>query len=96
MGRELDIEDRIGGTLHIMGTPDYPVVLTSLYDDTAAAGFDLEGDPQGILKVRKGKGLSVVPERDNPLPEAGLWLARAYSRSKRPWCARSARPDWST
>ncbi len=28
----------------------------------------LEGDPQGILKVRKGKGLSVVPERDNPLP----------------------------
>ncbi len=28
----------------------------------------LEGDPQGILKVRKEKGLSVVPERDNPLP----------------------------
>ena len=28
----------------------------------------LEGDPQGILKVRKEKGLSVVQERDNPLP----------------------------
>jgi di/tricarboxylate transporter len=28
----------------------------------------LEGDPQGILKVRKEKGLAVVPERDNPLP----------------------------
>ncbi len=28
----------------------------------------LEGDPKGILKVRKEKGLSVVPERDNPLP----------------------------
>jgi di/tricarboxylate transporter len=28
----------------------------------------LEGDPQGILKVKKEKGLSMVPERDNPLP----------------------------
>lgn len=28
----------------------------------------LEGDPEGILKVRKEKGLSVVQERDNPLP----------------------------
>jgi di/tricarboxylate transporter len=28
----------------------------------------LEGDPKGILKVRKEKGLAVVPERDNPLP----------------------------
>ena len=28
----------------------------------------LEGDPQGILKIRKEKGLAVVPERDNPLP----------------------------
>lgn len=29
----------------------------------------LEGDPEGILKVRKEKGLSVVQERDNPLPD---------------------------
>ena len=28
----------------------------------------LEGDPEGILKVRKEKGLLVVPERDNPIP----------------------------
>jgi di/tricarboxylate transporter len=28
----------------------------------------LEGDPQGILKVKKEKGLAMVPERDNPLP----------------------------
>ena len=41
------MEDRIGGTLQILGTTDYPVILTSLYDDTAAAGFDLNGDPQG-------------------------------------------------
>jgi di/tricarboxylate transporter len=29
----------------------------------------LEGNPEGILKVRKEKGLAVVQERDNPLPE---------------------------
>ena len=28
----------------------------------------LEGDPQGILKLRTQKGIEVVPERDNPLP----------------------------
>ncbi|BCR05953.1 membrane protein [Desulfuromonas versatilis] len=27
----------------------------------------LEGNPEGILKVRKKKGLTVVPERDNPV-----------------------------
>ncbi len=26
----------------------------------------LEGDPQAILKVRKGQGLAIVPEQDNP------------------------------
>ncbi len=29
----------------------------------------LEGDPEGILKVSKEKGIAVVPERDNPLPD---------------------------
>ena len=29
----------------------------------------LEGDPEGILKVRKEKGIAVVAERDNPLPD---------------------------
>jgi di/tricarboxylate transporter len=29
----------------------------------------LEGDPEGILKVRKEKGIAVVQERDNPLPD---------------------------
>jgi len=28
----------------------------------------LEGNPEAILKVRKSKGLTVIPERDNPLP----------------------------
>jgi len=31
----------------------------------------LEGNPEGILKVRHKKGLEVVPERDNPLGQGG-------------------------
>ena len=45
-GRPLDIIDRIGGMLHIVGQPGNPVVLTSLADDTAGAGFGLDGLPQ--------------------------------------------------
>ncbi|MCA9084827.1 MAG: hypothetical protein KDA81_12260, partial [Planctomycetaceae bacterium] len=46
MGRPLDIEDRIGGVLHIVGQPGKPVVLTSLDDDTVGAGLNLSGLPQ--------------------------------------------------
>ncbi|QEG01009.1 Matrixin [Stieleria maiorica] len=44
-GKALDIQTRIGGTLHIIGQPDYPVVLTTLDDDTIGAGFDPSGAP---------------------------------------------------
>jgi DNA-binding beta-propeller fold protein YncE len=37
-GRQLDIRDRIGGTMHIVGQPDFPVILTSLKDDSVGAG----------------------------------------------------------
>ncbi|GAB5405864.1 MAG: hypothetical protein Aurels2KO_40950 [Aureliella sp.] len=43
LGRPLDITDRIGGTLQIVGAPGFPVVLTSLADDTVGAGFDPTG-----------------------------------------------------
>lgn len=46
LGRPLDIEDRIGGVLHIIGQPGKPVVLTSLHDDSVGAGFNLIGLPQ--------------------------------------------------
>ena len=46
-GRPLDVTDRIGGMLHVIGQPGYPVIVTSLRDDTAAAGFTPEGRPQG-------------------------------------------------
>ncbi|MEQ1829069.1 MAG: hypothetical protein ABL921_24110, partial [Pirellula sp.] len=42
-GRPSDIKDRIGGSLQLLGSPGFPVVLTSLSDDTIGAGFDFAG-----------------------------------------------------
>ena len=41
-----DIADRIGGSLQVLGHPDFPVVLTTLADDTVGAGFTLDGKAQ--------------------------------------------------
>lgn len=41
-----DIADRIGGSLQLVGQPDFPVVLTTLADDFAGAGFAPDGRPQ--------------------------------------------------
>ncbi|RMF98938.1 MAG: hypothetical protein D6741_09015, partial [Planctomycetota bacterium] len=45
-GRPLEIDDRIGGVVQIVGMPGAPVVLTSLSDDTVGAGLNLRGEPQ--------------------------------------------------
>ena len=45
MGRPLDIDDRIGGRLQVVGHPRAPVVLTSLTDDSASAGLTPQGAP---------------------------------------------------
>jgi hypothetical protein len=42
-GSASDIDDRIGGTVHIVGRADRPVVLTSYADDTVGAGKDVFG-----------------------------------------------------
>ncbi len=39
--------DRIGGSLQIVGFPDFPVVLTTLADDSVGAGFT----PTGVAQV---------------------------------------------
>ncbi|MBM4022321.1 MAG: matrixin family metalloprotease, partial [Planctomycetes bacterium] len=39
-GYGLDIDDRIGGTVQVVGHPGYPVVMTSLADDTAGSSVD--------------------------------------------------------
>ncbi|MQG87358.1 MAG: tandem-95 repeat protein [SAR202 cluster bacterium] len=44
-GRPLEIDDRIGGALQIIGQPKSPVVLTSLRDDSVGAGITPAGDP---------------------------------------------------
>ncbi|WP_143543664.1 S8 family serine peptidase [Rhodopirellula sp. MGV] len=41
-----DISDRIGGTVHILGLPGVPVVLTSLKDDSVGAGRKTDGTAQ--------------------------------------------------
>ncbi|KAA5546992.1 tandem-95 repeat protein [Roseiconus nitratireducens] len=43
-GDPLDISDRIGGSLYVLGATNRPVIFTSLDDDTVAAGFDLAGE----------------------------------------------------
>ncbi|NMC50751.1 MAG: ABC transporter ATP-binding protein, partial [Desulfovibrio sp.] len=45
-GTALEIDDRIGGTIQIVGMPGHPVVLTALADDSLGAGFDLFDRPQ--------------------------------------------------
>lgn len=45
-GVPLDITDRVGGTIQIVGTPGHSVVLTSLKDDTVGAGLLPNGLPQ--------------------------------------------------
>ncbi len=45
-GNALDIDDRIGGMLHVSGQPGFPVIFTSLRDDSVGAGFTPQGTPQ--------------------------------------------------
>ncbi len=42
-GTPLETIDRIGGTIHVLGTSGHPVVLTSLSDDSIGAGFSPDG-----------------------------------------------------
>ncbi len=44
-GRSLDIADRIGGSVQIIGQPGFPVIMTALTDDSVGAGFEPDGTP---------------------------------------------------
>ena len=48
-GTQFDIDDRIGGTVQIIGQPGFPVVMTSLFDSEVGAGVDVDG--QGVLET---------------------------------------------
>ena len=56
-GYGLDIDDRIGGTVHVVGQPGYPVILTSLRDDSVGAGLDPLGN---IVKDTNTDGTTSV------------------------------------
>jgi hypothetical protein len=56
----LDIKDRIGGSLQVLGSPGFPVVLTSLNDDSIGAGFDFSG--KSLLDTNgNGNATSAAP-----------------------------------
>ncbi len=42
-GTPLDIDNRVGGSIQIVGQPNFPVILTSLSDDSVGAGFGIDG-----------------------------------------------------
>ena len=44
-GSPLDHANRIGGSIQIMGQPGFPVILTSIGDDSVGAGFGVDGRP---------------------------------------------------
>ncbi|MAR10467.1 MAG: hypothetical protein CL681_10895 [Blastopirellula sp.] len=63
-GRPLDIDDRIGGALRVVGQPGSPVVFTSLADDSVGAGFtSSDGEPQ----------TDTNNDGDQSLPMPGDW-----------------------
>ncbi|MEI7780428.1 MAG: fibronectin type III domain-containing protein, partial [Planctomycetota bacterium] len=66
-GYGLDIDDRIGGTVQVVGQPGYPVILTSLKDDTVGASLDPLGRP---TKDTGNDG--------GTLPSAGDWRSLKF------------------
>ncbi len=42
-GTPVEIIDRVGGTIHVLGTVGHPVILTDLNDDSVGAGFTPSG-----------------------------------------------------
>ena len=74
MGRPLDIDDRIGGHLQVVGHPRAPVVLTALTDDRVSAGLTPQGSPNwdtdnngNIFDQVGPQALPTIGEIDNGL-----------------------------
>jgi len=57
-GQLFETDDRIGGTLHVIGQPGFPVVMTSLNDDTVGAGVQPDGQSQIDTN---NNGLATIP-----------------------------------
>ncbi len=85
-----DIADRIGGSLQVVGHPDFPVVLTSLLDDTVGAGFTPDGKPNvdsdnnGINLDENGDPIFIPTSGTSTnvvAPPPGLPLSPEYDRT---------------
>ncbi|GAB5403864.1 MAG: hypothetical protein Aurels2KO_20950 [Aureliella sp.] len=64
-GLPLDNANRIGGSIQLVGQPGFPVILTSVSDNTVGAGFDLNGNVQTDTTNLIGTGiLPTGPEVD--------------------------------
>jgi hypothetical protein len=67
-GRLSSVGDRVGGTVQILGQPGFPVVLTSLRDDTVGAGTQPNGLPQTDTN---NDGIATIPR-------AGDWRSLLF------------------
>ncbi|MGB8854157.1 MAG: fibronectin type III domain-containing protein [Pirellulales bacterium] len=67
-GAPLDIDDRIGGTVQVIGQPGYPVILTSLKDDSVGAGLDAVGR---LVTDTNNDGTATTPQ-------AGDWRSLKF------------------
>ncbi|MFO0922525.1 MAG: hypothetical protein U0905_08590 [Pirellulales bacterium] len=60
-GTPLDNANRIGGAIQIIGQPGFPVIMTSLTDDTVGAGFTPEGLPNLDSDNVSASGVTRLP-----------------------------------
>lgn len=78
----VDIADRIGGSLQVIGTPDFPVVLTAITDDTIGAGFSPAGRANVDTDNNGVRQSSLTSSTVPPLPSTTLPLGQEYSRNE--------------
>jgi parallel beta-helix repeat protein len=74
-GTPLDYASRIGGSLQVLGQPNFPVILTSLSDDAVGAGFGIDGR----------SNFDTNNDGSGSVATAGAWTgltARTYSNDR--------------
>ncbi len=69
-----EIDDRIGGSIQVVGAAGYPVVLTSLYDDTVGASLD----PLGRTVTDTNNDGRAWIDATATAPVAGSWRSLKF------------------